>query len=120
MAHPRVVPYFEYMLGRDYILSPLTSTPFVRGQRWWIPHRLLSGSGTKPLPVFPIFANTFWLLDDSIPQNDGTRFVPASHLCPKKPPAGVKVDPEEVCLKASEVSVFCLTVPTGLTVSGLP
>ena len=33
VAHPRVVPYFEYMLGSDYILSPLTPTPFVRGPK---------------------------------------------------------------------------------------
>ena len=25
VAHPKVVPYFEYMLGSDYILSTLTS-----------------------------------------------------------------------------------------------
>ena len=120
VAHPRVVPYFEYMLGSDYILSPLTSNTICPGAKdggYHINYSL--GQIPELLPVFPIFANTFWLLDDFTPQNGGTRFVPASHLRLKKPPVGLKANPEEVCLKASEGSVFCLTVPTGSTVSRL-
>ena len=111
MAHPRVVPYFETPNFQHHLSG-------AKDGGYYSDYSL--GQVPKPLPVFPIFANTFWLLDDSIPQNGGTRFVPASHLRPTKPPVGVRADPEEVYLKASEGAVFCLTVPTGPTVSGLP
>jgi ectoine hydroxylase-related dioxygenase (phytanoyl-CoA dioxygenase family) len=107
VAHPRVVPYFEYMLGSDYILSTLTSNTIRPGAKDGGYHLDYSlGQMPEPLPRFPIFANTLWLLDDFTPQNGGTRFVPASHLRLKKPPVGLESDPEEVRLNAPKGSVF--------------
>ena len=45
----------------------------------------------EPLPSFPMFVNSLWLLDDFTPENGGTRFVPGSHRwLQKPPPAGAR------------------------------
>ena len=54
VAHPKVVPYFEYMLGPDYILSTLTSniiSPEAKDGPYHIDNAL--GQMPEPLPSFP-------------------------------------------------------------------
>jgi len=107
VAHPRVVPYFEYMLGDDYILSTLTSNiirPGAKDSIYHIDHTL--SRMPEPLPSFPIFVNSLWLLDDFSAENGGTRFVPASHLRLKKPPPDLWADSNEIRLHAPQGSVF--------------
>ena len=107
VAHPKVVPYFEYMLGPDYILSTLTSniiSPEAKDGPYHIDNAL--GQMPEPLPSFPMFVNSLWLLNDFTPENGGTRFVPASHRRLKKPSPNLIYDPEEVRLTAKKGSVF--------------
>ena len=107
VAHPKVVPYFEYMLGPDYILSTLTSniiSPEAKDGPYHIDNAL--GQMPEPLPSFPMFVNSLWLLNDFTPDNGGTRFVPASHRRLKKPSPNLIYDPEEVRLTAKKGSVF--------------
>ena len=107
VAHPKVVPYFEYMLGPDYILSTLTSniiSPEAKDGPYHIDNAL--GQMPEPLPSFPMFVNSLWLLNDFTPENGGTRFVPASHRRLKKPSPNLMHDPEEVRLTAKKGSVF--------------
>jgi len=111
VAHPKVVPYFEHLLGADYTLSTLTSNLIYPGavdNPFHVDHAL--SAMPEPLPSFPMFVNSLWLLDDFTPENGGTRFVPGSHRWLKKPP--VKEDPlavrhpEELRLNAPKGSVF--------------
>ena len=107
VAHPKVVPYFEYMLGPDYILSTLTSniiSPEAKDGPYHIDNAL--GQMPEPLPSFPMLVNSLWLLNDFTPENGGTRFVPASHRRLKKPSPNLIYDPEEVRLTAKKGSVF--------------
>ena len=107
VAHPRVVPYFEHMLGEDYILSTLTSNiirPGAKDSNYHIDHTL--SQMPEPLPSFPVFVNSLWLLDDFSAENGGTRFVPESHLRLKKPSPDLSTDPDEIRLHAPKGSVF--------------
>ena len=107
VAHPKVVPYFEYMLGSDYILSTLTSniiSPEAKDGPYHIDNAL--GQMPEPLPSFPMFVNSLWLLNDFTPENGGTRFVPTSHRRLKKPSSNLMTDPEEIRLTAKKGSVF--------------
>ena len=87
VAHPRVVPYFEHLLGPDYTLSTLTSNLIYPGAND-IPFHIDNALSAmpEPLPSFPMFVNSLWLLDDFTPENGGTRFVPGSHRWLQKPP----------------------------------
>ena len=111
VAHPKVVPCFEYLLGPDYILSTLTSNLIYPGavdNPFHVDNAL--SAMPEPLPSFPMFVNSLWLLDDFAPENGATRFVPGSHRFLKKPPA--PEDPlalfhlDEVRLSAPRGSVF--------------
>ena len=111
VAHPKVVPYFEHLLGEDYTLSTLTSNaiyPGAEDNAFHVDNAL--SQMPEPLPAFPMFVNSLWLLDDFTPENGGTRFVPGSHRFLKKPPS--KGDPlslrhpDEVRLCARKGSVF--------------
>lgn len=96
VAHPKVVPYFEYMLGEDYTLSTLTSNviyPGAEDNAFHVDNAL--SQMPEPLPEFPMFVNSLWLLNDFTPENGGTRFVPGSHRFLKKPPS--KDDPMSLC-----------------------
>ena len=111
VAHPKVVPYFEYLLGEDYTLSTLTSNliyPGAADNPFHVDNAL--GAMPEPLPSFPMFVNSLWLLDDFTPDNGGTRFVPGSHRSLKKPPAkenpSAFYHPDEVRLRAPKGSVF--------------
>ncbi|MCH2662390.1 phytanoyl-CoA dioxygenase family protein [bacterium] len=111
VAHPRVVPYFEHLLGPDYTLSTLTSNliyPGAADHPFHIDNAL--SAMPEPLPSFPMFVNSLWLLDDFTPENGGTRFVPGSHRwLQKPPPAGAPQalgHPDEVRLRAPAGSVF--------------
>ena len=111
VAHPRVVPYFEHLLGQDYTLSTLTSNliyPGAADAPFHVDNAL--GAMPEPLPSFPIFVNTLWLLDDFTPENGGTRFVPGSHRWLKKPPRAedplALCHPDEIRLNAPKGSVF--------------
>ena len=111
LAHPRVAPFFEYLLGEEYTLSTLTSNLIYPGAEEGHFHvdNALSAM-PEPLPSFPMFVNSLWLLDDFTPENGGTRFVPGSHRSLKKPPP--KEDPLSTChpdqvrLSAPKGSVF--------------
>ena len=110
VAHPKVVPYFEYMLGEDYTLSTLTSNviyPGAEDNAFHVDNAL--GKMPEPLPSFPMFVNSLWLLNDFTPENGGTRFVPGSHRFLKKPPKDhphALCHPDEVRLSAPKGSVF--------------
>ena len=64
----------------------------------------------EPLPEFPLFVNSLWLLDDFTPQNGGTRFVPGSHRSRRQPPGAddplALEHPDEIRLNAPKGSVF--------------
>jgi len=65
VAHPKVVPFFAYLLGADYTLSTLTSniiSPGATDGHYHVDHVL--GAMPEPLPSFPMVANSLWLLDD--------------------------------------------------------
>ena len=107
VAHPEVMPYFEYLLGEDYTLSTLTSNIISLGAedgKYHVDNAL--GKMPEPLPSFPVVANSLWLLEDFSPENGGTRFVPRSHLRLKKPSDELTQDPEEVRLSAAKGSVW--------------
>ena len=111
VAHPKVVPYFEYMLGEDYTLSTLTSNviyPDAEDNAFHVDNAL--GKMPEPLPSFPMFVNSLWLLNDFTPENGGTRFVPGSHRFLKKPPPTdhphALCHPDEMRLSAPKGSVF--------------
>jgi ectoine hydroxylase-related dioxygenase (phytanoyl-CoA dioxygenase family) len=92
VAHPMVVPYFEHLQGPDYTLSTLTSNliyPGAADHPFHIDNAL--SAMPEPLPSFPMFVNSLWLLDDFTPENGSTRFVPGSHRwLQKPPPAGAR------------------------------
>lgn len=105
--HPQVSPYFEYMLEPDYTLSTLTSNIIAPGATdggYHVDSAL--GSMPEPLPDFPLFVNSLWLLDDFTPANGGTRFVPGSHHFLRAPPLDLKRHANEVRLSAPKGSVF--------------
>ena len=111
VAHPKVVPYFEHLLGEDYTLSTLTSNliyPGAPDNPFHVDNAL--GAMPEPLPSFPLYVNSLWLLDDFTPENGGTRFVPGSHRSLKKPPAPedpqALYHPDEIRLSAPKGSVF--------------
>jgi len=111
LVNPKVIPYFEYLLGEDYTLSTLTSNlifPGAKDNPFHVDNAL--GRMPDPLPDFPMYVNSLWLLEDFTPENGGTRFVPGSHKFRKKPPS--HGDPlafhhsDEVRLSAPRGSVF--------------
>ncbi|MBI1930211.1 phytanoyl-CoA dioxygenase family protein [Candidatus Poribacteria bacterium] len=107
VAHPKVVPFFAYLLGVDYTLSTLTSniiSPSATDGHYHVDHVL--GAMPEPLPSFPMVANSLWLLDDFTPENGGTRHIPGSHRSLTKPPAGITHHPQEARLSAPKGSVF--------------
>jgi len=107
VAHPKVVPFFEYLLGNDYTLSTLTSNIISPGAPDGGYHvDSVLGAMPEPLPAFPMVANSLWLLDDFTPENGGTRFVPGIHRTFKKPPPGLTHHPDEERLSAPKGSVF--------------
>lgn len=107
VAHPKVMPFFEHLLGADYTLSTLTSNiidPGAHDGGYHVDNVL--GGMPEPLPSFPLVANSLWLLDDFTPENGGTRHVPGIHLQQIKPPPGTTHHPDEVRLSAPKGSVF--------------
>jgi ectoine hydroxylase-related dioxygenase (phytanoyl-CoA dioxygenase family) len=107
VAHPKVMPFFEYLLGEDYTLSTLTSniiSPGAKDGGYHVDHLL--GRMPEPLPSFPMVVNSLWLLDDFTPENGGTRHIPGSHRSFTKPPPGLTHHPLEVRLSAPKGSVF--------------
>ncbi|NKB71725.1 MAG: hypothetical protein GKR89_32015 [Candidatus Latescibacteria bacterium] len=107
LSHDKVVPFFEYLLGPDYILSTLTSniiSPGAADGGYHVDNAL--GAMPEPLPAFPLFVNSLWLLDDFSPENGGTRFVRYSHRSRVKPPADLESHPQEIRLSAPKGSVF--------------
>ena len=107
VAHPKVMPFFEHVLGPDYTLSTLTSNIIDPGASDGGYHvDSVLGTMPEPLPSFPLVANSLWLLDDFTPENGGTRHVPGIHLQRKKPPPGTTNHPDEVRLSAPKGSVF--------------
>ena len=107
VAHPKVMPFFEYLLGVNYTLSTLTSniiSPGASDGGYHVDNAL--GAMPEPLPSFPMFVNSLWLLDDFTPENGGTRYVPGSHRSLTKPPSGLANHPQEVRLSAPKGSVF--------------
>lgn len=107
VAHPKVMPFFEHLLGTDYTLSTLTSNiidPGAPDGGYHVDNVL--GAMPEPLPSFPMVANSLWLLDDFTPENGGTRHVPGIHLQQIKPPPGTSHHPDEVRLSAPKGSVF--------------
>ncbi len=107
VAHPKVTPFFEYLLGPDYTLSTLTSNIISPGAADGGYHvDSVLGVMPEPLPNFPLVANSLWLLEDFTPENGGTRYIPGSHRFLTKPPAGLSGHPEEKRLSAPKGSVF--------------
>ncbi len=107
VAHPKVMPFFEHLLGEDYTLSTLTSNIIEPGAPDGGYHvDSILGAMPEPLPSFPMVANSLWLLDDFTPENGGTRYVPGIHLQQSKPPSGTTPHPNEVRLSATKGSVF--------------
>ncbi len=107
VAHPKVMPFFEHLLGADYTLSTLTSNIIDPGAPDGGYHvDSVLGGMPEPLPSFPVVANSLWLLDDFTPENGGTRHVPGIHRQQIKPPAGTTHHPDEVRLSAPKGSVF--------------
>ena len=111
VAHHKVAPYFEHLLGKDYTLSTLTSNliyPGAPDNPFHVDNAL--GAMPEPLPSFPMFVNSLWLLDDFTAENGGPRFVPGSHRWLKKPPTAddpqALCHPDEVRLSAPKGSVF--------------
>ncbi len=107
IAHPKVMPFFEHLLGADYTLSTLTSNiidPGATDGGYHVDNVL--GTMPEPLPSFPLVVNSLWLLDDFTPENGGTRHVPGIHLQRIKPPPGTTHHPDEVRLSAPKGSVF--------------
>ena len=112
VAHPKVMPFFEYLLGEDYTLSTLTSNIIEPGAPDGGYHvDSVLGTMPEPLPSFPVVANSLWLLDDFTPENGGTRYVPGIHRQGIKPPPGTtrlpdEIRPDEVRVTAPKGSVF--------------
>ena len=107
VARPKVMPFFEHLLGADYTLSTLTSNIIDPGAPDGGYHvDSVLGVMPEPLPSFPIVANSLWLLDDFTPENGGTRHVPGIHRQQIKPPPGTTHHPDEVRLSAPKGSVF--------------
>lgn len=107
LVHPKVTPYFDYLLGPDYTLSTLTSNIIYPGAEDGGYHvDGAMGAMPEPLPIFPMVANSLWLLEDFTPENGGTRYVPGSHRFLTRPPAGLRDHPQEVRLTAPKGSVF--------------
>ena len=107
VAHPKVMPFFEYLLGEDYTLSTLTSNIIEPGAPDGGYHvDSVLGTMPEPLPSFPVVANSLWLLDDFTPENGGTRYVPGIHRQGVKPPQGTTHHPDEVRVTAPKGSVF--------------
>ena len=107
VAHPKVVPFFEHLLGADYTLSTLTSNliyPGASDGHYHVDNAL--SAMPEPLPSFPMFVNSLWLLDDFTPENGGTRHVPGSHRSLTKPPPGTTHHPQEARLSAPKGCVF--------------
>ena len=107
VARPKVMPFFEYLLGEDYTLSTLTSNIIEPGAPDGGYHvDSVLGTMPEPLPSFPVVANSLWLLDDFTPENGGTRYVPGIHRQGVKPPHVTTHHPDEVRLSAPKGSVF--------------
>ena len=107
VVHSQITPYFEYMLGADYTLSTLTSNiifPGAADGAYHVDHAL--SVMPEPLPSFPLFVNTLWLLDDFSAANGGTRLVPGSHHFLAKPPSDLTDHPDSVRLDAPKGSVL--------------
>lgn len=107
LVHPKVTPFFEYLLGPDYTLSTLTSNIISPGAADGNYHvDSVMGAMPEPLPSIPMVANSLWLLEDFTPENGGTRYIPGSHRFLAKPPAGLTGHPQEKRLSAPKGSVF--------------
>jgi ectoine hydroxylase-related dioxygenase (phytanoyl-CoA dioxygenase family) len=57
----------------------------------------------EPLPLWPVKANTIWLVDDFTEHNGSTEVVPGSHKSPYKPKPGDETRLKKVIAKAGSV-----------------
>ena len=106
VAHPKMVPFFEHLLGDDYTLSTLTSniiSPGAPGGAYHRDHAVGRMSGVMP---FPMVANSLWLLEDFSPENGGTRLVPGSHRFSEGPQPECSSHPDEIRIEAPKGSVL--------------
>ena len=106
LAHPKVDPYFTYLLGDDYTLSTLTSNIISPGAKDGDYHRDHAAGRQQGVLPFPLVANTLWPLEDFIPENGGTRLVPGSHTFPEGPEPGLESHPDEIRVEAPRGSVL--------------
>lgn len=106
VAHPKMVPYFEYLLGGDYTLSTLTSNMISPGAANGSYHRDYSVGKIPGVFPFPFVANSLWLLDDFSSENGGTRIVPGSHKFPNGPEPDQTSHLDEIRVEAPKGSVL--------------
>lgn len=106
LAHPKVDPYFEYLLGDDYTLSTLTSNIVSPGAPDGNYHRDHAAGRLSGVVPFPLVANSLWLLEDFTPENGGTRLVPGSHKFPNGPESDLEAHPDEIRVEAPKGSVL--------------
>ena len=106
LAHPKVDPYFKYLLGDDYTLSTLTSNIISPGARDGDYHRDHAAGRLSGVLPFPLVANSLWLLEDFSAENGGTRLVPGSHRFPAGPGPELAAHPDEIRVEAPKGSVL--------------
>lgn len=105
IQHPRLIGTMEHLLGADCVLSSFTVNLIEPGAPEGGLHvDFPIGGLPKPLPEFPLTANSVWFLDDFTEANGATYVVPGSHKW-RCPPDDRDAPPIQLVGKAGTVAI---------------